>query len=199
MLDGIKETALLLPDSLFYGSLLLGISTLSIQHILFFFSLLESLIGFSALNGIFEFILGKETQTKCRSKFHTLLYGDLFISPSANNVSYGVYIITFAASYFIQSIYNLQSELEVIDTSYTNAYIISGLVALPLLYSVFRLSLECESLTAVFLALFFGALIGTLIQYQNMQIFGRDSINFLGIPLLRNKAANGQPIYICTQ
>ena len=197
-MSAIKEIALLLPDSLFYGSFLLGIGTLSIQHILFFFSLLESLLAWNGLNKLFGFILGN-TPVTCVSKFQSLIYGDIFQSPSANNVSYGVYILTIAASYFIQSIYSLESELEVLDTKHTTVYTISTLFVIPLLYSLFRLWFACDSLSSVFLALFFGGLLGTLIQYQNVNLFGRESINFLGIPLLRNMAANGQPLYICTK
>lgn len=197
-LDVLQEIGFLLPDSLIFGSFLVGITTLSLQHVIFFFSLLESLVALKGLNTIFAHILGKETP-KCKSKFQALIYEDLFTSPSANNVSYGVYILSIASSYFLQSLYAIQNELEVLDTSYTNVYSVSILVAIPILYSLFRLFLGCDSLSSIFMALLFGFFLGTLIQYQNVQIFGRDSINFLGIPLLRNMAANGQPLYICTK
>ena len=32
-----------------------------------------------------------------------------------------------------------------------------------------------------------------------LELYGKESINFLGIPLLRNKTADGDPIYICSK
>ena len=197
MSNTVKELTLLLPDSLLFGSFIFGIGTLSVQHSVLFFSLLESLLVLVGLNNVFSFINGKEL-TKCHSKLHTLLFEELVSSPSANNVSYGVYLLSFASSYFLSSYYNLQNELEVLDPSYTNTLTILGISFVLFFYSMLRIMFSCDSLMSVLLGLFFGLLVGIVIQYQNVNIVGRDSINFLGIPLLRNKSVNGQPIYICS-
>jgi len=149
------------------------------------------------LQNIFSFIGTKEIN-KCSSKFHTFIFGDLFSSPSANNISQAVYLITIATSYFLNAYYNLNTELVVLDPSYTPTMTVFLLTILTIAYAIIRLFI-CDTLESVFLGLFFGGLIGTFICYQNIQIFGRDSINFLGIPLLRNKSASGQPIYLCSQ
>lgn len=196
-MEAIKEIVLLMPDSLIFGSFVLGTTTLSYSHTIFFFSLLESLFFLGGLQSIFSFINGKEI-TQCGSKFYTLIFGDLFNSPSANNISQAVYLISVAASYFINIYYNLSDELVVLDPSYTNTMTIMLLAILTIIYASLRLFF-CDSMQSVFLGLFFGVILGTFLHYQNIQIFGRDSINFLGIPLLRNKSASGQPIYLCTQ
>jgi hypothetical protein len=38
-----------------------------------------------------------------------------------------------------------------------------------------------------------------LIQLLHTYLFGRDSINFLGVPLLGDRAANGRPLYVCAK
>ena len=60
-LDVLQEIGFLLPDSLVFGSFLVGITTLSLQHVIFFFSLLESLVALKGLNTIFAHILGHES------------------------------------------------------------------------------------------------------------------------------------------
>jgi len=197
MSSGIKEIALLLPDSLLFGSLLLGIGTLSVPHITLFFSLIESLVFYTGLNGLFSHILGKVPPSNCNSKFYTLFFQDLQNSSSANNISYGVYLITFACTYLLKTFYSMQDELHVLDVKYTNTRTIAGLSIIALVYALSRLWLSCDSMSSVVLALIFGAAAGSIVVYQNIQIFGRDSVNFLGIPLLRNKSATGEPIYIC--
>ena len=197
MSSGIKEIALLLPDSLLFGSFLLGITTLSIQHMTLFFTLLESLVLYTGLNELLSHIVGKTPPSKCNSKFYTLFFQDLHNSSSANNISYGVYIITVACSYLLKSFYGMQHELHVLDAEYTNIRTITAMVLIVFAYSMTRVWLSCDSMSSVILALVFGGLIGMLIQYQNTHIFGRDTVNFLGIPLIRNKSATGEPIYIC--
>jgi hypothetical protein len=43
----------------------------------------------------------------------------------------------------------------------------------------------------------FGGIAGFLVYMVHVYLFGRDSINFLGVPLLADRAANGRPLYVC--
>jgi hypothetical protein len=47
--------------------------------------------------------------------------------------------------------------------------------------------------------LFFGLVVGALLLLQNTYLFGRDSTNFSGIPLLRDRTKDGKPLYVCTK
>ena len=42
-------------------------------------------------------------------------------------------------------------------------------------------------------------IVGGLIVFQNNQLFGRDAINLTGIPLLKERARDGRPLYVCPQ
>lgn len=201
-LDYFKEFILLFPDSILFGSLLLSLSTISLQHGLFFISFLESFVALSGLQNILSFVVGKsEIASQCKSKFHTLIFGDIFSSPSANTPSYGVYVVSFACAYMLSSLYEIKDELDVIDSSFYKQYNTSFIVltAIPIFYGIARLYLGCDSVSSVLVSIFVGSFIGVLLEFQNVSLFGRDATNFLGIPLLRNKTVNNEPIYICSK
>ena len=50
----------------------------------------------------------------------------------------------------------------------------------------------------VFISIVLGLLVGTMLVSQNLKILGPDSTNLMGIPLLRNKTATGEKMYVCT-
>ena len=201
-LDYFKEFILLFPDSIVFGSLLLSLTTLSFQHGLFFMSFLESFAILFGLQNIISFVVGKsEVGAQCKSKFHTLVFGDLLSSTSANNPSYGIYVISVACAYILTSFYEIKDELDVLDISFYKQYNTSFviLMALPILYSVIRFFFNCDSISSALVSIFVGGFVGILLEYQNVSIFGRNATNFLGIPLLRNKTVNNEPIYICSK
>ena len=51
----------------------------------------------------------------------------------------------------------------------------------------------------VFISIALGLFVGTMLVAQNLKILGPDSTNLMGIPLLRNKTATGEKIYVCAQ
>ena len=196
----VYEVLNLLPDAIVFGSLLFGILTVSPVQILFFLSLLESLGFLYVIQTYVEYIYGSsQANIKCKSKFHNLTFQNLIPSLSASNPSYPMYIIAFASSYFASSIYSLKQELDVLNVIHNNKYNTTPLILfmLTIVYGIY-LSLKCDSLSSVAVATVSGLLIGILISQQNIQLFGKGTVNFLGIPLLRNKTVDGSPIYLCT-
>ena len=75
-------------------------------------------------------------------------------------------------------------------------YLLAGVT---LAYAVFKVLIDCDSLSSVSLALLLGGLVGLFLVYQNVKLFDKNSVNFMGIPLLRNRSADNKPIYICSQ
>jgi hypothetical protein len=205
--DLLNEVVFLLPDAIVFGSLLIGILTTSHVQILFFFSLLESL-GF--LYGIQAFVASiygaSKNNNKCKSKYHNLSFTDLIPTLSASNPPYTMYIVSFASTYIAASLYSLQEELDVLDGGYKKKYTTSATILgiATILYGIYLLIFKCagtngfDNIGYILLASVSGFAIGLLILQQNVQLFGKSSINFLGIPLLRNKTADGSPIYLCT-
>lgn len=200
---GLAMTEILntFPDALLFGSMFMGLITVSLQQTLLFLSFFESFAILYGLQNIYSFIFEGEinkTQT-CKSKFHTLVFEDLFSSPSANIPSYAVYTITFACTYLIQSFNAVKNELDVLDINKNQyKFSVSILIFIIFLFAALRLWLSCDSGTAVLLGLLFGSIVALYIHYQNQTLFGKNSVNFLPIPLIRNKTADNEPIYICS-
>lgn len=201
--NSFKDIVLMLPDSILFGSFFLGLITISQQHLLLFASLLEGLFLLKGFQSIATFMNGSQklNPDKCKSKFQGLTFSNLSEFFHSDSISYGVYLFTLASSYFVNSRVALKDELEVLDSSYliqTNV-IMYILLGLSLTYAIVKVVLECDSLTSVSLALILGLIMGIFLVYQNIHLFNKNTINFMGIPLLRNKTANNQPIYICSQ
>jgi hypothetical protein len=198
----LKELIFMFPDSILYGSFLLSLITVSYQHTIFFISILESLLILYGIQSITSFLYGSSISANlCKPMLYKHTFEHIFIRPSANNPSYGVYLITFAAAYLLSSFINLKDELEALSTDkYMRQYNISvgSIVCFILLYLFLRLINNCEAAPNAIMGLLFGAIIGYALISQNVLLFGKESINFLGIPLLRNKTESGEPIYICT-
>lgn len=72
-----------------------------------------------------------------------------------------------------------------------------GLGLLLLLVMVYRISTQCEGFLATVSGLVLGFMLGILGVYGIAQISERRATNMLGLPLLRGKAADGKPIYVC--
>ena len=77
-----------------------------------------------------------------------------------------------------------------------------AVAVVPLLIILFlsisyRLINRCESSSVLFWTMILGIIIGFLLFEQNKEFFGNQGINLLGIPLLYNVTADGNPIYLC--
>jgi hypothetical protein len=197
-----NEALYIFPDSILYGSFLMGLTTLSSVHAIFFISILLGLVVlFGLQNGMALFYGSSISDFKCKSQLFKYTFEQLFIRPSASNPSYGVYLISFACAYLATSLYMLKDELDVLDSSKIKQYYISisTLFAVAFVYLMFRLVSECDSLGSSTTGFIFGGIIGVLMVNMNVILFGKESENFLGIPLLRNKTSDGSPIYICSK
>jgi hypothetical protein len=196
----LKDFALIFPDSLVCGSFVFALITLSSVHGLLFISIIESLIALYGLQGIFSFLVGKSSVPKeCISKFHSIVFQDIFSGVTTNNPSYAIFVVSVVCSYLLTSLMYFKEELDVLDPSFSQQYNVTfvALGLLPLFYAIFRMFSSCDTVSGTFFGIVFGYLIGYLLSYQNSQLFGIDSLNFLGIPILRNKTVDNQPIYIC--
>jgi hypothetical protein len=202
--ETIKDIATMLPDGILYGSFFMGLITLSQQHTVFFLSLLEGLLILSGFQSVASFMNGNrriDPDKNCTSKFQSMTFSDLDEILRSDSISYGVYVLSLASSYFITITQYLKDEYEVLSPSYTTrTYVTMSLLAgLTLVYASFRVFTGCETINSVSIALILGLVVGYFLVYQNTQLLNKNSINFLGIPLLRNKTADNQPIYICSQ
>jgi hypothetical protein len=202
MSELLKETINLLPDGILFGSFLMGLITVSTPHSVFFLSNIIGLLVLYGLQNSTKLIFGGSIVTPgCKSKLFKHTFEQLFVSPSANAPSYGTYIVSFACSYLATSVMTLKDELEVLDTSVMKQYYISitCLAVLAVFYLLYVLTTECDSTGSAISGLVFGSIVAMIIVNINVELFGKDTINFIGIPLLRNRSVDGKAIYICSK
>ncbi len=199
----------MLPDALVLGSGLFAIITLSFSHAIFFLSMLEGLLafhGFRALNNYLDIInivpLKQSFGPSCRTGFTTLSSASL--SLFANMIrptfpSAPMFMMGLASAYLVFSMNILSKELEVLGKEYTDRYYISVafLSVLTLFVGAYRLYYSCDSPGSVIISTALGAITAGLIVTQNTRLFGESSLNLIGVPLLRQRTASGEKLYIC--
>ena len=196
----LKESIYIFPDSILFGSFLMSIITVSPQHSIFFLSILESLALLFGFQSFYSSLVGGTLpRDDCRSNLYKLSFESLVIKPSARQPSYPVYLVAFASTYLAFSLYSLKEELEVLDNIYYRCYVSSfySLFSLAIIYSLVFMFLSCDDVSSILWALVLGIAVGAIINYQNISLFGKQSVNFLGIPVLRNRTVDNKELYFC--
>jgi hypothetical protein len=203
------EIMRLLPDGIIIVTGLFAFLTTSFPYAVLFGSLLESLLFFNGAKKLFGYLhisdnfLPKEGYSKkCVTGFRspTLEAVSLFSGTTSSTFpSAPVYLLSTLAAYIYNSLNAQIKELEALGEAYSARYYMSTIFLLLFLfmYCLFRMFAKCDTFGSILMSLIFGLLSGSLLIAQNNALFGADSINLLGIPLLRNAAADGAPLYIC--
>jgi hypothetical protein len=207
-----EEQFRLLPDSILFGSLLLAFLTQSFATVIFFVSMLETAAIQTGLQALFGYLDSSRlipgiagATPQCRAGFmkstlesFTLLSGSN--QPSAFP-SPPLFFLSTACAYVLSSLYGLREELEGLGPEYSaRFYFAIGSTFLFLLMMTFyRLANSCESVGIATMSLLMGGFLGSLLVLQNWMLFGKDSVNLIGVPLLRERSADKKPIYVCPQ
>lgn len=208
----ITEQIRILPDSLVFGSLLVALLTQSFSTIVFALTLLETgLIG-KGLQSLFQYLdivhtspAAASNAPMCLSSYYTptletlMSFGKSEIPGGVP--SFPIYFLATASAYVVGSMIQQKKELEALGKSYSARFYMAILTTMLLLLAVcaYRMALGCDTFGIVFLSLVIGFIIGGLLLFQNTSLFGRDSTNLLGIPLLRERTRDGKPLYVCPQ
>ena len=208
----IQEQFRLLPDSLLIGSLVLALVTQSFSMSMFAVSLLEAGLLGSGIKSLFGYLDLVHTAPAdptnvnvCASSYttpslETVMRLGMTTIPSAFP-SFPVYFLATAISYVVGTMWNQKKELEALGPSYASRFYIAVAISFILLaaLSTYRLANSCDGVGIVLASSFLGLIIGYLLVQQNYLIFGRDSTNLTGIPLLRERTKDGKPLYVCPQ
>jgi hypothetical protein len=198
-----------MPDALVLGTGFFSLVTLSFSYGMFFVALLESLGIYHFLRttnnrlGIVPLIpLRESLGARCRSGITTLsasslsLFGGL-VSPQFPSAP--LFIMGVAGAYVLMSMQVLSRELEAMGKEFTTRYYVAQ-VAIPLLVLflvAYRIFYACDSPGNALLSVVLGAIVGALLIEQNRRLFGESSLNLIGVPLLRQRTASGEKLYIC--
>lgn len=112
--------------------------------------------------------------------------------------SYYSVFIGFIISYLATLPMMYQNELKASPkrkASMILGYVVISIVLLTL--AVYRLMSACDTPFGMFVGVLVGAALGLMMVLLLAYVSDRRLTNLLGLPLMRDKAADGKPIYVC--
>jgi hypothetical protein len=211
-----NEIIRLMPDSLLFGTLVLYFLTQNLSYGILCVFIFETVIGHRIISWLFSQSIGDSRPTsiqdakekiKCRSGFLTPESNTSRIFQHGTYPSYGLFSISSLSSYFLLGMNDYAPTFDSMDTAGSNKYAWStrvrvsaysiGILLFVLICS--RLYKECDTLGGVLVAVVLGLLFGWFGYIINSKIFGLESMNFLGLPYMKSRKEDGNPIYVCNQ
>lgn len=202
IINTVTEIHALIPDSLLFGSLLFYFLTQNLSFGIFAVFIVEAVISHRIIGGVMSQTTGpsRPAEMGCRAGFKTPRVTGMdrgFDHPSYP--SYSVFSITSIATYLMLAMREFSSTLDAMgspDWSSRSlvAYICTALLVLA--FVVARLW-TCDTSGEVFIAMVCAILVGGIFFGVNKALFGKESMNFLGLPYMVDKAAKGDAIYVC--
>ena len=196
------------PDAMVIASGIFALLTLSMPFGVFFGSMVETTFIFRLIRGATSYLnvmrgVRSDFTDKCRTGFSTSTLNTLSLFGSGGmNASFPsapIFMLSTAAAYVFGSLNRLSKELQASGPAYSSRYYVSAIFLLLLLFifTAFRILYGCDTFGVIMVTIPIGLILGTLLIQQNARLFGDESINLVGIPLLRNRAANGKKLYVC--
>lgn len=204
------EMMRIFPDGIVIASGIYALITMSTPYAVFFASMIESTVAFRFIQWVAAYVNSSSLApsvasltNKCRTGFmqptatmNSLSMFSLLGSPFP---SAPIFMLATASSYIFTTLSLQSKELEALGPAYSSRYYISlvFLFMLLFLFCAFRMAYECDSFGVIMLTLPIALVLGVALVFQNQRLFGATSVNLLGIPILQNRTANGQTIYVC--
>ena len=205
ILDGVKKIVVptwelilqALPEYVFLGTGLLSLITQQYPLGILFLAMIELGI-FQNLLGNFGHLITSDIKgtgsIDCLPGLpHTDSLGLLrFFMRQSPFPSASIFFISGVVSYIMGSILNFRQELATLSQTNPDwkSRLPMSMILGPLciiIYGAWRLARGCEGVLSVIGSCILGILLSLLILQVHIYLFGRDSINFLGIPLLADK------------
>ncbi len=199
------------PDAIFWGTGFIAFVTLSYPFGVFFVSMIEGTAIYHGLNILNEnlqiFSRNTLSSGKCRTGFADVTLRSISIFDrefKPNYLSASLFITSYIAAYVVGILMYLKDELEILGDTNGEEYDIRKVISIIFFITVifilmsYRLYNRCDSPVNIVVSVLLGFIFGALIVYQNSKLFGKQSLNLLGIPLLRKKTAEGEDLYVCS-
>lgn len=198
-----------LPDSLMIGSSFFALLTQNFPLGILVLAMIELTITHKLVGGFIKGVQGGNTHISsdlCTpgipSPYQISMVGTLLSETTFP--SGPIYFVSGVLSYILASTLNFQQELKELSKKEPewNARIpLSMTFGILFLFAFvfWRFANECDGAVVALGSVVFGLLAGALLYLVHVYLFGRDSVNFLGVPLLADKAAGGRPLYACAK
>ena len=202
VLTTADEIQRLIPDSILFGSLLLYFLTNNTSFGVFAVFIFEMLLSHKLISWTFSQTSGdsRSLPVQCRSGFRTPRYDVERMIATSTYPSFGVFTITSMGAYLGMAMNEFRDTLKTMGAEWESRYTVSMIfiIALIILISLIRYLKGCESFTEVLIAIILGLIVGLVFFVINNNIFGKESMNFLGLPFIVEKNKEGSPIYVCS-
>lgn len=204
ILSPIVELYSLIPDSILFGSLLLYTITQNLSYGIFSLFILETILSHRLLSWIMIQTFGQprseNPNIKCRAGFKTEQLDVKRMFMHNQYPSYAIYSLTSIGTYLGLSTYQFSNTFEAMGSEWSGrsmtAYIFIGAVIFTFILA--RMYACEEGFSEIAMAFIFAIVLGSAFFKLNVLLFGEEAVNFLGLPYLSEKAANGAPIYVCS-
>lgn len=198
----VTEIHALIPDSLLFGSLLFYFLTQNKAFGIFAVFIVEAVISHRIIGGVMSQTTGSSPAVpmSCRAGFKTPRVSGMERAFAHESYpSYSIFSITSIATYLMLAMREFSSTLDAMgsrDWSSRSlvAYICTALLVIA--FVVARLW-TCDKSGEVFTAMVCAIIVGGIFFGVNKALFGKESMNFLGLPYMVDKAAKGDAIYVC--
>jgi hypothetical protein len=204
LLSPVIEMYSLIPDSILFGSIVLYALTQNLSYGVFSIFIVEVILSHKLLSWVMTQTFGPQPRStndiRCRAGFKTPELDVRRIFMHDQYPSYAIFSMTSIATYLGLSTLEFSDTFEAMGPEWKGrsmtAYIFIGAV---LLTFILARVLGCsEDKSEMAIAFVFALLAGFVFFKLNMMFFDKEAINFLGLPYLSEKVANGTPIYVCS-
>jgi len=201
----VAELYSLMPDSILFGSLLLYVMTQNMSYGIFALFIFETVLSHRFISWIMTQTFGpaenaKDINIKCRAGFKTPQMDVRRIFMHDQYPSYSIFSITAIGTYLGLSTNEFSNTFEAMGAEWAgrgmSAYLF---IALVICAFIAVRTFKCdEAISEMLIACLFAIIVGVIFFSLHKMVFGIESINFLGLPYLVDKASQGAPIYVCS-
>jgi hypothetical protein len=193
-----------------FGTSVFALVTQSFPLGILVFAMMEFTIAHrlfaGALNAINPINQAPPANMMCKpgipSPYQISLVGNLL---SEYNIPSGpIFFVSAVIAYCLGALMNFAEELKELGKkeSQWNTRIPLGITFGTLLLAIFmiwRYMSGCDNVINILATTSIGILIGLFVLFTHIYLFGRFSINFLGIPLLADRVSESRPLYVCAK
>jgi len=204
----ITEIGRLFPDSIIFGSFLLFFLTQNLPYGIFALFMVETSLFHKVTSFFFDRTSDpkdsstkKNTDPSCipgfrgaRLEFERSFLGNTYPSTPMFFLGSIAMYLALVNSTFKETMDTMQNDWKT-RYGFGIAMIVIWCLAAVLLRGAF----SCDPISEIGLAFFIGSAVGLSMFFANTNLFGIESVNFLGLPYLVNKMEGGSPLYVCTQ
>lgn len=203
VLSSVVEIQRLIPDSILFGTLLMYILTSNVSFGVFGVFIFELMGSHKLISWLFSQTTGDSRPNipiQCRVGYRTPQFDPKRILSVYNFPSEGIFSVTSMGTYLGMAMREFKDTLATMGAEWDSRYSLSlaFILLFILMFIITTYMHNCDNgLGEVAIASILGIIAGLIFFYVNKAVFGKESMNFLGLPFLVEKDKTGSPIYVC--